>query len=305
VDGNLVTSRRWASLLQDLGHRASVVRAVRRPLPDVLVALHAVKSARAVASFRRERPDAPVVVILTGTDVYGDLRRSEGTLRLATRVVALQADAARRLASRHRGKVRVVRQSAAPLRSPGPPPRRTFRVAVLAHLRPVKDAWLVARASRRLAAGSRVRVVHAGAALTAAEARRARREETRSPRYRWLGALSAGRARRLIAGSHVVVIPSRAEGSSNVLAEALADGVPVLATRIPGFRDVLGPRHPGSFPVGDARALAHLLHRAETDPGFLARLAAASRARAPLVHPERERDAIRALLAGLPSRRGT
>ncbi len=68
--------------------------------------------------------------------------------------------------------------------------------------------------------------------------------------------------------------PPRGEGGANVLSEALAASVPILATRIPGSVGILGPEYPGYFPVGDTEALAALLWRAETDRDFRAALRA-------------------------------
>ncbi|MFO0981072.1 MAG: glycosyltransferase [Planctomycetota bacterium] len=122
----------------------------------------------------------------------------------------------------------------------------------------------------------------------------------RNRRYRWLGELPRGRALRLLRASHVLVLSSLLEGGANVISEALAAGTPVLASRIPGSVGLLGADYPGYFPAGDTRALAALLARAERDPRFRARLRAACRRRAPLVAPERERAAWRALLEELP-----
>jgi putative glycosyltransferase (TIGR04348 family) len=302
VDGNRITALRWARLLRSLGHRARVVERYDGRPADLLVALHAIKAAGDVSAYAAARPEGKIVVILTGTDVYGNLRHSPVALEVLARagaVVALQEDAASRVPARFRDRVHVVHQSAEPLRSPPPRPRRTFRAAVVGHLRTVKDPFRPAQASRLVPRASRLEVVHAGAATSPAQARRAQAEEARSPRYRWIGPVSPARARRLIAGSHVVVIPSRAEGSSNVLSEALADGTAVLAAEIPGMRDALGADYPGWFPPGDAHALAALLWSCESDAAFLGRLRAAVRRRAPLVRPARERAALRRLLAAL------
>jgi glycosyltransferase involved in cell wall biosynthesis len=123
-----------------------------------------------------------------------------------------------------------------------------------------------------------------------------------NPRYRWLGELPRWRARRLIAGSLLMVLSSRMEGGANVLGEAAVAGVPVLSTRIPGSVGLLGADYPGYFPVGDAAALAALLRRAETDPAYLAALERGVRRAAPLFAPRSEQAAWRALLAELRGR---
>jgi len=54
--------------------------------------------------------------------------------------------------------------------------------------------------------------------------------------------------------------------------QAVACGVPVLASNIEGNTAVLGCDHPGLFPPGDAARLAQLMTAAARDPGFLPQL---------------------------------
>jgi glycosyltransferase involved in cell wall biosynthesis len=75
-----------------------------------------------------------------------------------------------------------------------------------------------------------------------------------------------------------------------------AAGVPVIASDIPGNRGMLGAGYPGYYPVEDDRALAVLIERAGKEPSWLMGLAEAVSRRRPLIAPERERDAWRALL---------
>lgn len=138
--------------------------------------------------------------------------------------------------------------------------------------------------------------MHVGGALNEDMKRRARSEMRSNPRYEWRGELPRGRALRVLARSRLHVLSSRAEGGANALCEAIACGVPTLASRIPGSVGILGPDYPGYFPVGDTRALARLLWRAETDAEFLRGLRAASERLRPLVRPDREREAWRKLL---------
>jgi putative glycosyltransferase (TIGR04348 family) len=269
----------------------------------VLVALHARRSHASVRRFVQAHPGAPVVVALTGTDLYVDLARGSRAAResldLATRIVALQPRMLRALPPAQRRKARVILQAAEAVRPRVAAPRERFRVCVLSHMRPVKDPFLAAQASRLVPDASGIEVVHAGAALGRAMSRRARLEAGRSPRWRWVGDLPHAAAMRLLASSHVLALTSTVEGGAGVLSEALAFGVPVVATRIEGVLGVLGPRHPGLFDAGDARGLADLLRRAETEPSFLARLRRAGARRARGLSPAREAAAWRSLIGSL------
>ena len=300
--GNGVTARRWARILRDLGHRVVVEQAYEGGGADVLLALHARRSASSVEAFRQGHPVAPIVLALTGTDLYRDgpshesVRRS---LELSTCYVVLQRLARDELPEALRPRCHVIYQSAVPPRGAFRRPRGVFQAAVLAHLRPVKDPLLAAAAARLLPQSSTVRVVHAGGALDQATEHAARTEEQTNPRYRWLGELPRWQALRLLARSHVLVLTSRAEGGANVVSEALASSVPVLTTRVAGSVGILGPDYPGYFDVGDADGLAAALDRAETSSAFYVALEEGCRRVRGLVEPAAEREAWRALVASL------
>ena len=300
--GNRTTALRWARILRGLSHRVRVIRDWDGEPCDLLVALHARKSHRSIARFHRAHPGRSIVVALTGTDLYRDLPRSRQALRsieIASRLVTLHPLAQGAVPRAHRGRVRVIHQSVAPLRRLAPPSARTFDVCVIAHLRPLKDPFRTALAARRLPAESRIRVLHAGAALRPALAARAEVEQERNPRFRWLGELPRGKLLRTLARCRLMVIASRTEGGANVVGEGIVAGVPILASRIPGNVGLLGRSYPGYFEPGDTAALTRLLRRAETDSDYLTRLRREVVARRPLFRPRRELRAWNALLAEL------
>src|SRR5882724_1415966 len=300
--GNRVTAERWARILRSLGHRVAIAPGCEDGPCDALVALHARRSAEAVFRFRRRFPASPLIVALTGTDLYCDIhrsRRAQRALEAADRIVALQPLAADELKPHLRGKLRVIDQSAEPTRGQARRSRKFFDVCVAGHLRAVKDPFRAAYAVRKLPPDSRIRVLHAGGAMEAAMARKARAEEARNARYHWLGPISHARTRRLIAQSSILVLSSRMEGGANVISEAVVDGTPVIASRIPGSVGLLGENYPGYFPVGDTDALARLLLRAERDSGFYRRLEAHTEHLAPLFRPAEECARWKKLLAEL------
>jgi putative glycosyltransferase (TIGR04348 family) len=301
-----VTALRWAAHLRALGRRVFLSEDWRDRECAPLIVLHAEKGAPAALRFARAHPDRPLVVACAGTDVYGEGKPAPRTLealRVATRIVVLQPHAPQALPAELRERSRVIHQSVRVPPGQPAPASGSFDVCVIAHLRAVKDPLLAARASRRLRAGSAVRVVLVGGVLDEALAEEARGEERSNRRFRWLGALDRAATLATLARSRLCVSSSRHEGGSNAVSEALALDVPVLATAIPGNAGLLGEDHPGLFPVGDAGALAGLLERAEGEPSFYEELRARGRARAWTTAPELERRAWQELLDELDPRR--
>jgi putative glycosyltransferase (TIGR04348 family) len=305
--GNRTTAARWATILRDLGHRVQLTQAYHGGATDLLIALHAWRSAGSIAEFRRHDPERPLIVGLGGTDIYRFLGTDSMTvlrsLELADALVGLHDLVGEAIPARFRDKLVVVHQSARPLPRRDPARPRRFDVLVIGHLRDEKDPLRTAEAARLLPASSRLRVVHLGRAHNQGWADRARAEMAANPRYRWLGDVPHWMVRRALARAPAMVLSSRMEGGANVISEAVAAAVPVLASDIPGNVGLLGRDYPGYFPVGDTGGLARLLLRAESDPAFLAALRRACAARAPLFDPARERAAWRALLGRVCSER--
>lgn len=297
--GNRITAERWATLLGRLGHNIEVVERYSDEPFDVLIVLHAGRSAASVRQFRELHPARPLIVAVTGTDIYSDdfdpaeVRHS---LAAADRVIVLQPRTADDLGPELRGKARVILQSAEPPARRDPPRPDAFEVAVVGHLRPVKDPFRAAEAVRLLPASSRVRILHLGAAMSPDMAERARREQAENPRYEWLGDLAHEQALLVLARCRLAAITSLSEGGPAVIAEAIMAGVPAVASRVSGCVGMLGEDYPGLFPVGDTRALADLLRRAETEPAFYESLRAACDRRRPLFEPAAELAAWRDLL---------
>lgn len=112
--GNRVTAQRWSKILRGLGHRVDVAQEYAGKRCDLMVALHARRSHASIVRFQEDHPDLPVVVALTGTDLYGDIHTDSDTQRsldLASRLVMLQPEGLSELPKRHRQKARVIYQA--------------------------------------------------------------------------------------------------------------------------------------------------------------------------------------------------
>lgn len=308
--GNRATASRWAGRLRELGCRTRIVESdagaesccLGGQPPDLVLALHAVRSHAAIRDCRRAFPHCPLVVVLTGTDVYrfqySHPEECLESLAAADVLVGLHDCLAEDLPPRFLPRLQVVHQSALPLPPRAPRPlQRAFEVLVAGHLREEKDPLRAALAVRELPADSRLRVVQLGGAHDAAWAEAAREEMAGNPRYRWLGDQPHWRVRQWMARARLMVISSRMEGGANVVSEACVAGLPVVASDIPGNRGLLGDDYAGYYPVADTSALRDLLRRAEVEPAFLDRLRRQVLARAPLFRPEAERNALARVLA--------
>lgn len=299
--GNRVTAERWVSLLRELGHSVALTTSWSARPADVLVALHARRSAQSVRDFRAVFPDRPVVVALTGTDLYADFADSveaQQTVQAATALVVLQDKAIDSLPASLRGRVHVIHQSVVmPARRV--PPGEQLEVLLLAHLREVKDPFLVVAALRLLPASCRVQVTHLGAPIDPGSADLATAAATVEPRYRWLGDVPRAEALQRLADTDLLVLTSRLEGGANAVSEAIAAGIPVVSTRVDGSIGLLDESYPGYVEVGDAAGLAALLERAARDDTFLADLTRQVATRRHLIAPERERRAWAELLTAV------
>lgn len=296
-NGNWQTAKRWASLLRP-DYRVQVCAEWRPGQPAVLLALHARRSAASVQAFRAAHPTRPLVVVLTGTDLYDDIAhdaQARQSLELADRLVVLQPLGVRSLPPHLRHKAVVCIQSS-PARQALPKTARHLRALMVGHLRPVKSPETWFAAARALRHRPDIRLDHVGAALDPALDQAARHCMVECPNYRWLGALPHAATRRRIQQAHVLVHPSRMEGGAQVVIEAVTSGTPVLASRIDGNLGLLGEHYGGLFDWGDGAALAGLLQRCRDEPAMLPTLAAQCRMQAPLFTPAHERAVLLDLL---------
>jgi glycosyltransferase involved in cell wall biosynthesis len=114
------------------------------------------------------------------------------------------------------------------------------------------------------------------AALEAAAARRG----LDASAVRFLGRADAARVRALLAAARALVVPSTYEGMPMVVLEAMAAGLPVVASRVSGIPEVVGDGETGWLvPPEDPEALAAALAELLADPEEGRRRGAAGRER--------------------------
>lgn len=298
--GNRTTASRWAALLRPLGYRVTIHVPEDVPTdraPDLILALHAWRSHDAIRAWKQVHPDCPLILALTGTDVYrfqfSEPEKVYASMDLADALIGLHDCLEEDLPERFGPKLHVVHQSAEPLPPQRvQPKRRNVDILVAGHLREEKDSLRAAIAVRDLPLDSRLRVIQLGGAHSEDWAEAAREEMHRNPRYRWLGDQPRWRVRQWMGRARAMVISSRMEGGANVVSEACVAGLPIIASDIAGNRGLLGEDYAGYYPVGSSAALRECLLRIERDEVWWRRLREQVTARAPLFRPEVERRAL-------------
>jgi putative glycosyltransferase (TIGR04348 family) len=301
-NGNWQTARRWARFLA-ADYRVRIVSSWQADAPEaaadeLMIALHARRSAASVAAWREAHPARPLLLVLTGTDLYRDIASdpaAQASLQLADRLIVLNELGLASLPAALRGKGTVLLQSS-PARRTLPKTMRHLRLLMVGHLREEKSPRTWFEAVRQLAGRDDIFFDHIGGVLDPALGDEAHALARACPHYRWLGALPHASTRARIQAAHGLVHPSRMEGGANVVIEALTSGTPVIASAIDGNIGLLGSDYGGLFPFGDAAALAALIVRARDDLVMLPALQAQCAARADLYTPARERQTLLALL---------
>ena len=111
TSGNDITANRWAQLIES-EHSVLTVQVDEQDesLPsdsaatlgqaEVLIALHGRRSATAIQWWRDQQSPKPLIVALTGTDLYSDLPDDPATIastEAADAVIVLQTEAVARL----------------------------------------------------------------------------------------------------------------------------------------------------------------------------------------------------------------
>ena len=310
-NGNWQTAQRWQRLLAgdyrvqltDGWHAGSGSGASggSDTEPALMVALHARRSAASVRAWRDRYPQRPLLLVLTGTDLYRDIHTDASarqSLDLADRLLVLNELGAQALPAALRAKTRVCLQST-PARRRLAKTGRHLRAVMVGHLRDEKSPATYFEAARLLARRGDILLDHIGADLDPALGAQARSLAAANPHYRWLGPLPHAATRARIQAAHLLVHASQMEGGAHVVIEAITSGTPVLASRIAGNLGLLGAHYSGCFDWGDAAALATLLQQARDDAAMLPALQRQCAARAPLFHPEHERQTLRDVLASM------
>ena len=296
-----MTALRWQGFLEELGYSVEVTESWSGGDASLLIALHAYRSHQSIVAFKKQYPSRPLVLILTGTDLYRDIENHSEvieSMEMANQLIVLQSAAVDSVPAGLRYKAQVIYQSVE-INTADLLTKDDFVVSIIGHLREEKDPFCVVRSLPFLPSASKITVKHLGQAMNSQMKDQAAKINATIDRYEWLGEVSHADALKVLSQSRLMVISSRMEGGAHVVSEAIALGIPVIASDIPGNRGLLGEDYPGYYPVADANRLATLLYRAENTPAFYASLQKCINLRRALIKPAREKKSIHELVSGL------
>jgi putative glycosyltransferase (TIGR04348 family) len=302
-NGNWQTAKRWATLLSKQ-YRTRIIKQWpddAAQSDDILLALHARRSASSIAAWHAQYGSQGLVLALTGTDLYRDIHtdpEAQRSLELASRLIVLQSLGINELPQKYHAKTHVVLQSTTERKTLHKTAKH-LRAVMVGHLRDEKFPQTLFAAALLLRAREDIFIEHIGAGLDEKLTQDAINTAAACAQYTWAGALKHPQTRGKMQRAHVLVHASKMEGGAHVVMEAVCSGTPVLASHIPGNVGMLGADYAGYFPVGNAQALADMLQRCKDEPLFLDHLKAQCTLRAPLFAAQAEQSALFQALAGL------
>jgi len=303
----------WDVVRLDMKREVSVVsdgvaflKLRRRLRGHDLVHAHAAKAGGLV---RIARPAAPIVYAPhgfyftyhpEGSKAWNKYLALEQRLALGTKLLHCVSAAERDVAVKH-GLV-VDAEDAVVLPNPIPPRRSDATkvsppadgervVLMAARLAEPKDPLTYVRAAGLVDASLNARFLLVGEGPLLAEAKA---EAAKLPAGRVVFVPARAGVRTLLAGSHVAVLSSKSEAMPLFLLEALAEGVPAVATDLPGCREASGDAAL-YVPPGDAAALADAVTRVLRDAALRRRMSKAATNRAPLFDEDRWLDGVVAM----------
>lgn len=300
-NGNRTTAVRWRNILQDLGHRVTVSQQYIGEDVDLMLALHAWRSADSIQLFAEKYPTRPLLVALTGTDVYRFLnthkQQTLKSIECADRLIGLHAHITNSLPRQYHHKARIIYQSTETKLLRKTRNSHVFDACIAGHLRDEKDSLRPAYAVRSLPSHSRIQISHYGKAHTQKWDLSARLEMASNRRYRWYGEISQSLLQVKFSQADLLILPSRMEGGANIISEAIVAGLPVITSNIEGSVGLLGNKYLGYFEVENTKQIKQLLLRCESDTKFYQALIQQCKSRRYLFNPNREKSSWSKLLS--------
>ena len=312
ITGNLVTARRLAQGLRARGHEV-FINGAEEELPkavdiDVVHSFNAVKTVAALSSLRNSK-ELPWVVTLTGTDYTVNSCELGPILNEVDRIIVFHKDAMEtvsELCPQEVRKVSVIPQGVTvqaekdsfPIRQKLSAKEETIVFFVAAGLRPIKNISITLKAFKELEKRiSNLALWLAGPVLHKNEADKIFTLSKELQSFNYLGALDHNELLEIYGAVDIFINTSRAEGMPAAILEAMAARVAVIATDVPGNRNVVTQELTGLLIADDdVDALARAMENLATDKSGRLRLGAAAKKYVEDMHdPNEEIDNLEAI----------
>ena len=159
---------RWQGFLKKLGHQVEISNRWSGKNTDALIALHAYRSHASIVQFRKLHPNSPIILIITGTDVYRDMASHPEVLKsmeISDAIVILQSAALTMIPKHLQTKTHVIYQSTKSVKRKTLL-KKSFLISVIGHLRPEKNPFCTAESLKYLRLESKIQVLHLGKAMS-------------------------------------------------------------------------------------------------------------------------------------------
>ena len=308
--GNSLQAQRLLHGLQQRGHEVMLFNSSHDDprqavafAPEVIHSLHALHSRQWVEAFFLVR-QLPWVVTLTGTDYNCDSVQSADAIEAFCRFdqacvpVVFHDEARRTLCVRYpdlAASVRVVPQGVAlsQIAVPRHQLRQRFGLGpeaviffMASGIRPVKNIGLALRAFARVRAQHvSARLLLAGPRIDAEESWAVLAAGAQLDGFSYLGELDQCRVREYMACTDVFLNTSISEGMPGAVMEAMAEGLPVVATDVAGNRSLVADGCSGLLvPPNDEAAFVRALVRLAGDSDVRQRMGRHSRTQVEAAH---------------------
>ena len=291
--GNAVTALRMQNLLLESGFDVAIHERGDSPMDTrCLIALNARKSAEEIVNFQQRQPESAIVALLTGTDVnHPEMEDSNSAtinaLKISTSIVSLHEGFSHRIPDFLQAKTSVIYPSVqlpAGLehRATHPP-----KVIVAGNFRDEKNPNLMMEAARKVVDLP----LHFHAYGAGADYQQSLEEMVEGyPHFHFHGVQEHDVVLSAMQGAQLLLNTSTEEGGANAICEAVAMGLPVIASRIDGNVGMLGADYAGFFTSGDVRSLTELLNRISIDTEFYLGIKQQIQQRARLFDYQREAE---------------
>lgn len=262
----------------DLSSLQDLARAIRRCNPDAIV-MHGGGTAWHWPLVRLMGVSAPMVLVEHGPEISWSVPRHIIGILCSRTVIAVSEALADSVKARFRPFLGT--KPLVPIQNgidteffcPARHSRSPHTVLMAATMSPVKDQATLISAVALLADRYPIQLLFAGDGTTRSDMEKLARDSGVGDRITFLGNIGRRRLLGLYQTSTLLAYSTRGEGTSLAILEAMACGLPVVASDAPGVREVLTGRECAILvPVENPAEMAGAIERVLVNPGLASRM---------------------------------